>query len=99
MLAPAKRRDQHGFAGQAGELYRRHTAAAGWLPEGILRMHDLTGRRDVVHARKRNPLDVAYDGDFGRARLHGGQCHTLATTRYVPMRVVRFQAWSDPSSD
>jgi hypothetical protein len=66
-----KSRHQHGLPRQTGKLHRCDCPTTGRLLEGILRVHDLAGRRDVAYAGEGDPLDVAYNRDLGRTWLHG----------------------------
>jgi hypothetical protein len=71
VLVIAKRRHEYSFPGQSGKLHRRDGSSSGRLSDWVLCVHDLTGARNVVHAREGDPLDVAYYGDFETARVHG----------------------------
>ena len=76
MLVLAERGHERGGAGEARELHSGDRAPAGRLLEGLARVNDLAGARDVGHACELHPLDVAHDGDTGSARWHERQSHT-----------------------
>ena len=61
---------------EARELDRRDRAAAGGLLEGVARVHDLAGERDVLDARELDPLDVAHHGHPRPARGIAHVSHT-----------------------
>jgi hypothetical protein len=57
-LVFAERGYQQRLAGQPRELHGRDRPSARRLFEGLARVDDLAGARDVVDARELNPLDV-----------------------------------------